>query len=126
MQVIAVVATIAFFDVIPATRRRRWRRPYGHLTSAFLPSSSAVTAVVAHVFSCVPDRVRRPTRQWRWFWLSFAYKTALDGFAAWAILSFGCEGIGPEDGRVRADASRSFAVGRRRRLGLAGDGREAT
>jgi hypothetical protein len=25
----------------------------------------------------------------RWFWLSFAYKTALDGVAAWAILAYG-------------------------------------
>jgi hypothetical protein len=27
-------------------------------------------------------------RQQRWFWLSFAYKTALDGFAGWAILAW--------------------------------------
>jgi hypothetical protein len=30
--------------------------------------------------------VRR--RQQRWFWLSFAYKTGVDTFAGWALLSW--------------------------------------
>jgi len=89
VQVIAVVATIAFFDGIPADQKEAVAKAFGDLTSAFLPVVERVTAVVAHVFSCVLIVFGVRLGQWRWFWLSFAYKTALDGFAAWAILSFG-------------------------------------
>jgi uncharacterized membrane protein YhfC len=88
-QAIAVVATIAFYDVIPADQKEAVAKAYGDLTGAFLPVVERITALVAHAFSCVLIVVGVRLRRWRWFWSAFAYKTALDGFAAWAILSFG-------------------------------------
>ncbi len=89
LQVISVVVTIAFFDAIPADKKEPVAKAYGSSTGVFLPVLERITAVVAHVFSCALIVFGTRLGKWRWFWLSFAYKTALDGFAAWAILSFG-------------------------------------
>jgi uncharacterized membrane protein YhfC len=88
-QVVAVAATIAFFDGIPADQKQAVAKAYGHPTGAFLPVVERVTAVIAHAFSCVLIVFGVRLRRQRWFWSAFAYKTALDGFAAWAVLSFG-------------------------------------
>jgi hypothetical protein len=60
---------------------------------ALIPFSvfERIAALLAHVFSCVLIVMSVRLARQRWFWLSFAYKTALDGVAAWAILAFGVQ-----------------------------------
>jgi len=45
------------------------------------PIVGRVTAILLHAFSCVLIVYAVRTRAWRWFWLAFWYKTAVDGVA---------------------------------------------
>jgi len=63
--------------------------PVGFASVVFPPLERA-SALVIHVVTCAlvihGFRVGRP---WAWFGVAFAYKSAVDAVAAWAILSFG-------------------------------------
>lgn len=60
------------------------------LASMVFPPLERASTLVFHVVTCAlvihGFRVHRP---WRWFGVAFAYKSAVDAVAAWAILSFG-------------------------------------
>jgi uncharacterized membrane protein YhfC len=58
------------------------------LISIPLPIIERAAALVVHVLSSVLLIYAVRRRQQRWFWLAFAYKTAVDGFAGWAILAW--------------------------------------
>jgi hypothetical protein len=44
-------------------------------------------ALAIHVAAKVMILRALVDRKWRWFWVSFVYKSAVDGVAAWVILS---------------------------------------
>jgi len=57
------------------------------------PIIERAIAVFAHAFSCVLIIYAVQAKAWRWFWVSFFYKTAIDGFAAYWHLTIGIENV---------------------------------
>lgn len=53
-----------------------------------LPIVERVSAIASHTVSCVLIVWSVQRRRAVWFWVSFAYKTLIDGFAAWGIERF--------------------------------------
>jgi len=45
------------------------------------PIVERITAILLHAFSCVLIVYAVRTKAWKWFWVSFWYKTAVDGVA---------------------------------------------
>jgi uncharacterized membrane protein YhfC len=45
------------------------------------PIVERVSAILLHAFSCVLIVYAVRTKEWKWFWLAFFYKTAVDGIA---------------------------------------------
>jgi len=89
-SLVPIVLLLVSPDLIPPSTRDglvQRLRDFG-LLSIFLPILERVSALAIHVLSCVllvyAVRMRHP----RWFWLAFAYKTAVDGFAGWSVLSW--------------------------------------
>lgn len=54
---------------------------------ALLPAFERLIALAIHVAATVMILRALVDRQWRWFWVSFIYKSAVDCVAAWVILS---------------------------------------
>jgi len=60
----------------------------GGLISIPFPVIERTAALLIHVLSSVLLICAVRIRQQRWFWLAFACKTAVDGFAGWSVLSW--------------------------------------
>jgi uncharacterized membrane protein YhfC len=60
---------------------------WGAWIGALLPAFERVIALAIHVAATVMILRALMDRQWRWFWISFLYKSAVDCVAAWVILS---------------------------------------
>ena len=89
----SLLATIVFFNVIPADARAKligdvWQASGHEISFVVLPIIERVSALFIHCFSCVLIVYGARVLQWRWFWLSFAYKTMVDGIAAWGLLGW--------------------------------------
>lgn len=54
---------------------------------ALLPAFERLIALAIHVAATVMILRALVNRQWRWFWVGFIYKSAVDCVAAWVILS---------------------------------------
>jgi uncharacterized membrane protein YhfC len=89
IQFVGLLAVIAFSNQVPEDARTAVAQgPMAlGIASIPLPVAERLSALVAHVFTSVLIVYGVRVGQWRWFWLSFAYKSALDAFAAWAILA---------------------------------------
>jgi uncharacterized membrane protein YhfC len=86
---LTLVLSTIFFDVLPPSAKTPLLKSYGSFALIPLSVFERITALLAHVFSCVLIVMSVRLARQRWFWLSFAYKTALDGVAAWSILAYG-------------------------------------
>jgi uncharacterized membrane protein YhfC len=53
------------------------------------PILERASAVLLHTFSCVLIIYAVQTRKWKWFWVSFIYKTAADAIAGFVQLTYG-------------------------------------
>ena len=89
LATISLVVSTMFFDVLPPGAKASLLKSYSSLALIPLSIFERIAALLAHVFSCVLIVLGVRLARQRWFWLSFAYKTALDGVAAWAILAYG-------------------------------------
>ena len=60
-----------------------------------IPAPIVERAIVIplHALSCVLIIYAVRTRTWRWFWLSFAYKTVVDAIAGYIHLTYGLENL---------------------------------
>lgn len=58
------------------------------LISIVPPIIERAATLIVHILSSVLLIYAVRTRQQRWFWLAFAYKTAIDGVAGWALLAW--------------------------------------
>lgn len=87
----AIVAALVllFFDSIPETFRGPVLKEFaiGSPVIVVFPMIERVLAILAHVLSCVLLVRAVQAREWRWFWLAFAYKSAMDAVAAVVIAS---------------------------------------
>lgn len=86
-------AAIAFFNVLPADAKAKLLAALGQasgheLTFICIPIIERISTLFIHCFSCVLIVYGARVRQWRWFWISFAYKTFVDGLAAWGLLGW--------------------------------------
>lgn len=57
------------------------------------PIVERASAVLLHTFSCVLIIYAVQTRKWKWFWVSFFYKTAVDAVAGFAQLTYGVQNL---------------------------------
>lgn len=56
-------------------------------SAALVPPLERLLALLVHVTAVVMLVYAFVQRQWRWFWASFVYKSAVDAVAAWLLLS---------------------------------------
>jgi uncharacterized membrane protein YhfC len=88
LSFIGLLIVIVFWDQLPEdTRTAAANRVSGKLVAIPLPVAERVSALVAHVFTCVLIVYAVRIGESRWFWISFAYKSLLDAFAALGILA---------------------------------------
>jgi len=84
-----LLAVIFFRDLIPADALEKILNLYRtDLRGIPLPVIERITALIVHTFATVLIVYGVRARQVRWFWISFAYKTAVDAFAL-ALLAWG-------------------------------------
>jgi uncharacterized membrane protein YhfC len=88
-QFLALLAAVAWWEQVPEEARTALTKSPISLGIAFipLPVAERLSALLAHVFTSVLIVYGVRVGDGRWFWLSFAYKSALDAFAAWAVLA---------------------------------------
>lgn len=55
------------------------------------PIIERISTLFIHIFSVVLILYAFKTKEWKWFWLSFWYKTAVDSVAAYVHLAYGVE-----------------------------------
>ena len=86
-SLIGYLAAIFFWDRLPDDVRVGLT-PFTQLGFATipLPVVERIAALVGHVATCVLIFFAVRVRDYRWFWLAFAYKTAIDAFAAWFLM----------------------------------------
>ena len=48
---------------------------------------------MVHALSCVLIIYAVQTREWKWFWFSFLYKTMLDAFAGFIQITYGVQNL---------------------------------
>jgi uncharacterized membrane protein YhfC len=87
---VVALLLVVFPNQIPVSAREPLLKQFAHSSLAALPLPviERVTAMVAHCLASVLIIYAVRRGQQRWFWLSFAYKTAIDGFAGWALLAW--------------------------------------
>jgi uncharacterized membrane protein YhfC len=56
-------------------------------SEALVPAFERLLALLVHVAAVVMILRALVDRKWQWFGVSFVYKTAIDGVAAWLLLS---------------------------------------
>jgi uncharacterized membrane protein YhfC len=59
------------------------------------PIIQRITAILVHAFSSLLIIYAVQRKIWRWFWLSFLYKTTVDAIAGFIHLTYGFENITP-------------------------------
>ena len=55
------------------------------------PIVERVIAILIHAFSCLLIVYAVQVKAWKWFWVSFSYKTAVDALAGFIHLTYGLE-----------------------------------
>ena len=58
-----------------------------------IPIVERLVVVLVHAFSCVLIIHAVQTREWKWFWISFFYKTAVDTIAGAIQLTYGVQNL---------------------------------
>jgi len=57
------------------------------------PIIERISALFTHIFSVVLILYAFKTNEWKWFWLSFWYKTAVDSVAGYVHLTYGLKNL---------------------------------
>lgn len=52
-----------------------------------------ITAIFIHILSCLLIIYAVQNAQWKWFWISFIYKTTIDAIAGYLHLTYGVENL---------------------------------
>lgn len=58
-----------------------------------IPIVERLIVVLLHAFSCVLIIYAVRTKEWKWFWISFLYKTALDAIAGSIQITYGVQNL---------------------------------
>jgi len=65
----------------------------GSLLGIPVPIVERAVVVLVHAFSCVLIIYAVQTREWKWFWISFLYKTMLDAVAGFIQITVGVQNL---------------------------------
>ena len=84
-----VIIVLTAPEKLPPAVLKQFAMRGGAILWALAPIVERASAILVHVFSNVLIILSLRSRLWKWFWLSFIYKTAVDSFAAFAQLSYG-------------------------------------
>lgn len=85
------VSLVAFFpEVLPQDVLEAIRPPES-LWHIPIPIVERAAAIVIHLFSTILIVYAFITKMWKWFWLSFLYKTVVDAIAAYIHLAYGVD-----------------------------------
>ncbi|HWB13251.1 MAG TPA: YhfC family glutamic-type intramembrane protease [Pirellulales bacterium] len=89
IQFLGLLVAVAIWDRFPEDARTAFSQSPIGLGVAYvpLPIAERLSALLAHVFTCVLIVYGVRAGEQRWFWLAFVYKSVLDAFAAWGILA---------------------------------------
>lgn len=88
LSFVSIAVSIAFWDQFPADAKDAAAAETALGVAVIpLPIVERLSALAAHVFTCVLIVYGVRVGAQRWFWLSFVYKSALDAFAAWGLLA---------------------------------------
>jgi uncharacterized membrane protein YhfC len=52
-----------------------------------------ITSILLHTFSCVLIIFAVQNKEWKWFWISFWYKTAIDAIAGYLYLTYDIDNL---------------------------------
>jgi len=90
VALIQIMLLVAFPDHIPSGVRDALLKQFARssVASILLSILERASALAAHCLASVLLIYAVRTRRRLWFWLSFAYKSLIDTFAAWAILAW--------------------------------------
>ena len=58
-----------------------------------VPIVERATFILLHAFSCVLILYAARTKVWKWFWISFFYKTVVDGIAGFINITYGVQNL---------------------------------
>jgi uncharacterized membrane protein YhfC len=86
---LALVAVVAlFWDRLPAEARTALAGAHASRWTLVLPIVERAYCIVAHAVSCILVVEAVQQKRSRWLATSFAYKTLVDGIAAWGIMAW--------------------------------------
>lgn len=107
-SLVQTVLVVAFPNHIPPSMRDTLLEQFVHSSIAMMLLSivERAFALGAHCLASVLLIYAVRTQRQLWFWLSFAYKTVIDAFAAWAILAWKMPGSPTK----RAEFEAVFAI----------------
>jgi uncharacterized membrane protein YhfC len=87
-QFVGILVSIAMWSHLPDGARRVMNAGTAlGLTAVPLPVIERISALVVHAMTCVVIVYGVRAGRSGWFWLSFVFKSAVDGYAAWAIVA---------------------------------------
>jgi uncharacterized membrane protein YhfC len=114
VALLSVLVFLLFFDHVPAELRTAVSQQYQRQGLAVIPFPiiERAATVIIHIFSSLLIIHAVQTRRWRWFWLSFAYKSGIDAVAAWAQqtgMTMSISGIAQVEGIVVVYAALGLA-----------------
>lgn len=85
-----LLAAIALRHQLPAGLVEHLSKSYAiPLGMIPLPIVERIAALIAHTFANLLIVYSVRAKQMRWFWMSFAYKSAIDACAVWLLFSLG-------------------------------------
>jgi uncharacterized membrane protein YhfC len=80
-------------DQLPAELVELATSQSGSLLVIPVPIVERAIVVLVHAFSCVLVIHAVQTREWKWVWLSFVYKTMLDAIAGFIQITYGVQNL---------------------------------
>lgn len=89
---LALLATLAP-DRLPPTLLEIPASAMDAILGFSAPIVERIIFVVIHAFSCLLIVYAVQTKDWKWFWAAFLYKTVVDGIAGFAQLTYGVENL---------------------------------
>lgn len=90
---IVVLLVILIPDQLPPELRQLAFGQSGVLLAIPAPIVERAVVMLVHTFSCVLIIYSVQTREWRWFWISFLYKTMLDTIAGFVQITYGVQNL---------------------------------
>lgn len=85
----SVITLLYFSKMLPSQTVALMSTSLQSLSIIPAPIVERIIVILIHALSCVMIIYAVITKRWRWFWISFFYKSAIDTIAAFGQISFG-------------------------------------